>query len=53
MHIHIYNSCFLNIKPTSLHPGDLDLLFGENCEVMEAFAQLDTNQDGEVRIQQL
>jgi hypothetical protein len=32
----------------NLFPDDLRLLFGEDCEVMEAFAQVDRDDDGEV-----
>jgi hypothetical protein len=32
----------------NLFPDDLRLLFGEDCEVMDAFAQVDGDNDGEV-----
>ncbi|CAB4038312.1 partial, partial [Paramuricea clavata] len=37
----------------NLFPDDLRLLFGEDCEVMEAFAQVDRDDDGEITFQEL
>jgi hypothetical protein len=36
------------LQSVNLFPDDLRLLFGEDCEVMEAFAQVDGDNDGEV-----
>lgn len=36
------------LQSVNLFPDDLHLLFGEDCQVMEAFSQVDRDNDGEV-----
>ena len=37
------------VQSVNLFPDDLGMLFGEDCEATDAFAQVDKDNDGEVR----